>query len=728
MTISKRWRQLALLLIVVVFAALLIAWVGQLAARREAAAQADAIKRSIEVYALALRGAAARYNYLPFAAAQHQDVMAALQAPTDKAQGQRANLYLEDVSRRAGSDALYVIGVDGTTLAASNWGTAQSFVGQDYANRPYFIDARAGRSGQFYGIGTTTGIPGLFIAAPVRRDAAVIGIVAVKVSLREIEAAWASARDPVMVADARGIFFIGSVAPWKFSTMRPVSAEDLREIARTAQYGPHTTFPLVPWAVDRTGDSSGYLVRTQRDGQSRTYLAVDEPLPEFGWNLTVMTDHAPVARVRYLTWTIGALGSGVLLLGALYAGLRHRRLADQAVVQREREQLQQQRLAEQSNARRELEVRVRERTAELQDAASFRKAMEDSLLVGMRARDLEGRIRYVNPALCDITGYGADELIGRLPPYPYWHPDDLDKHWEESNAALEGKAALTGFESRIRHRAGHDVHTMVYTAPLIDGDGKHTGWMSSVVDITEQKRAESRQHLQEQQLQHQQRRAVLGEMATTLAHELNQPLMAISTYASLAKDYVELGNLAMLKATLGDVQAQSQRAAEILRRIRMPLQPQTAGARECAVNDLVVNVMALLKPEIRAQQARIETRLQSQLPPVPGDPVLLEQVLLNLVLNSLQAMRETPAGQRVVEIETRFVDGVVQVQVADRGPGIAPDVAPKLFEPFFTTKADGFGLGLNICRTIIESLRGRLTFGNRPDGGAIFTLHLVCTA
>jgi two-component system sensor histidine kinase DctS len=727
MTISKRWRQFALLSIVAVFAVLLTAWVGQTAARREAASQVDAIKRSIEVYALALRGTAARFNYLPFAAAQHQAVIDALLAPTDGAQAQRANLYLDDVNRRAGSDALYVIGTDGKTLAASNWNTTQSFVGQNYANRPYFTDARAGRSGQFYGIGSTTGIPGLFFATPVRRDGAVIGIVAVKVSLREIEAAWALARDPVMVADARGIYFIGSVAAWKFTTTRTVSAEDLQEIGRTAQYGPRPTFPLVPWAVERSGELPGYLVNTQIDGKSRAYLAVDELLPEFGWNLTVMTDHAPVARVRYITWTIGALGAGLLLLGALYTRLRQRRLDERAATQHEREQLQQQRLTEQSDARRELEVRVRERTAELQDAASFRKAMEDSLLVGMRARDLEGRIRYVNPALCDITGYAADELIGRLPPYPYWHPDDLDKHWQESDAALEGKAALTGFESRIRHRAGHDVHTMVYTAPLIDGGGKHTGWMSSVVDVTEQKRAEARQHLQEQQLQHQQRRAVLGEMATTLAHELNQPLMAISTYASLAKDYAELGNLVLLKGTLGDVQAQAQRAAEILRRIRAPLQPQTTGASECAINDLVANVMALLKPEIRAQQARIETHLQPQLPPVPGDPVLLEQVLLNLVLNSLQAMRETPAGQRLVEIETRLVDGVVQVLVTDHGPGIAPDVAARLFEPFFTTKADGFGLGLNICRTIIETLRGRLTFGNHADGGAIFTLHLACT-
>ena len=411
---AKRIRQFLSFSVVIIAAVVLIAWSGQWAGRREAASQADAVRRSIEVYTLGLRGTVSKYNYLPFTASQHPDIIAALEAPTDAARLQRANLYLEDVNQRAGSDALYVIATSGKTVAASNWNMPQSFVNQDYSNRPYFMDARRGQSGQFYGIGSTTGIAGLFIATPVRRNGAVIGVVAAKVSMREIEAAWAVARDPIMLADARGIFFIGSTTAWMFHTTRPVSAEDRSEIQRTQQYGKQTEFPMVPWSVDRTEDLSGYLVTTNLDRRPRNYLAVDEALPEFGWNLTVMTDYAPVAQARNVTWTIGALGAGLLLFGALYARLRLRRLADQAHIQRERERLQQERLTEQSDARRELEVRVRDRTADLQEAAAFRKAMEDSLLVGMRARDLEGRIKYVNPALCDITGYGSDELLGRV--------------------------------------------------------------------------------------------------------------------------------------------------------------------------------------------------------------------------------------------------------------------------------------------------------------------------
>ena len=148
---------------------------------------------------------------------------------------------------------------------------------------------------------------------------------------------------------------------------------------------------------------------------------------------------------------------------------------------------------------------------------------------------------------------------------------------------------------------------------------------------------------------------------------------------------------------------------------------------DCPINALVDSVLALLKPEIQARRARVLTALEDKLPMVPGDRVLLEQVLLNLVLNSLQAMLDTPQERRLVEITTQSTDTSLVIAVADRGPGIDADAEAHLFEPFFTTKADGLGLGLNICRTIVESHHGRLTFANRPDGGALFMVHLPCT-
>lgn len=496
---------------------LLVAWAGQWSARRESAFQADALRRSIDVYALGLRAEAAKFAYLPFTVAQHPEVIAALASPDDAVLRQRANRYLEDVNRRAGSDALYVLDTRGNTLIASNWNQPLTFVDQNYGNRPYFIDALSGGSGRFYGIGRTTGEPGLFLSAPLRSGTAIVGVVAVKVSLLEIQQTWAKVRDPVMLADERGIFFLGSVPSWLYQSTRAVDATERARIANHATYGPRDNFPVLPWGVERTEAEPGYLLATMVDGIARSFLALDESLPHLGWTLTVMADYGPVVAARNRTWTVGALVAGLLLLGTMYWRLRERRYAEQRV------------------ARQELELRVEDRTRELGQAHSFRKAMEDALLVGMRARDLKGKILYVNPALCEMTGYRADELVGKSPPYIYWHPDDLDKHRRESDTALAGNAAPTGFESRLRHRDGHDVYTMVYTAPLIDHGGSHSGWMSSVVDISEQKKAELRQRKDSEKLQHMQRLASLGELAATLAHELGQPLMALNNFAGAAR-------------------------------------------------------------------------------------------------------------------------------------------------------------------------------------------------
>lgn len=703
----RRTRRAAVWLAALALALLLIGLAAQWAATREANFQADSIRRAMEVHVLGLRDSAGKYSYLPYTAGVHPAVLAALAHPEDAAVKQRANLYIEEVNRQAGSDALYLSDLQGLTLAASNWHTPQSFVGESYANRPYFIDARAGRGGMFYGVGQTTGEPGLFISAPVRAGGgAVLGVVTVKVSLRQLQEAWTFVRDPILLSDARGVVFLSSVPSWLYQTRRALAPGELERVRHDQQYGARTSFPALPWKVQRSDEQPGYLVATDIGGKPRRFLAVDEPLPDLGWTLTVMADHAEVTRARERTWMLGLLGAGVLLLGGLYWRLRERRFA------------------EQRDARRDLELRVRERTHALDEAHAFRKAMEDSLLVGMRARDRQGRITYVNPAFCDMTGYGAGELLGKLPPYPYWHPDDVSQHWHHYDAMMSGQPARSGFESRLRHRDGHEVITMVYTAPLIDADGLHSGWMSSVVDITEQKRAELRQRQNDEQLQHAQRLASLGEMASTLAHELNQPLMALSNFASAAKAFAEQGNQQLLVDSLDETMAQAQRSAEIVRRIRGFVRQRTVGTEDCAVSALVTNALALLKGEMRQRQARAEVRVQPGLPPVRGDRVLLEQVLLNLLSNSLQAMQATPPEQRVVEVEAERLGARVHIRVADRGAGIDDALAEQVFAPFFTTKPGGLGLGLNICRTIVEAHRGRLSFADRPGGGTVFTLEL----
>lgn len=697
----------------------LLVWgAGEWAAQSELDDQRDNLRRSSEVQTLALRGVATRYSFLPFTAAQQPLVAALLKTPDSERDRAAANVYLETVNAHAGSDVLYVMDTSGRTVASSNWQSPRSFVHQNYSNRPYFSDALAGQAGRFYGVGKTTGEPGLFASAPVRDGDRVIGVVAVKIDMQPIVATWAQLRDPVFVTDALGIVFLGSVSQWLYQTTRPLSPADVQRVRNEEQYGSDWHPVAVPWALRRHGNEPG-MELALAEGGSR-YLALNEALPDLGWTLTLTADSRAVALARQQAWALASLASGLLVLAALYWRLRERHLQ------------------ENQRARVELEQRVHERTQALQQAQAFRQSMEDALLVGMRARDLEGRIVYVNAAMCDMVGYRAEELIGQMPPYPYWHPDELDRHWNDSDTVLAGNAFPQGRENRLRHRNGADVYTMFYTTRLIDGSGQHIGWMSSVVDITAQKRAEEQQQQREAQLQRVQRVITVGEMASTLAHELNQPLAALVNYAAAARALAGQGRNDLLADSLTALSDQALRAADIVGRIRRWVRQQPQSREPCDLNAVVDQSLALLlRAEARRHGIPVQLDLATVPPCVNADRVLLEQVVLNLGLNALQAMQGVPAAHGSAKAEspppelllrTRAEAGHALLEVLDRGPGLPPEIAARLFEPFFTTRAEGLGLGLNICRSIVESMGGELQASNREGGGAVFVIRLPETS
>jgi len=679
-------------------AVLMVLGAGEWATRNELDTQWDDLRRSGEVQALALHGVATRYSDLPFTAAQQPLVADLLHNPRSQSVRAAANAYLQTVNGHAGSDALYVMDTEGLTLAASNWDTPGSFVDQNYGNRPYVRDALQGLPGRFYGVGKTTGEPGLFASAPVRQDGRVIGVVAVKVRMQPIVDTWAQLRDPVFVADAHGIVFLGSVTPWLYKASRPLPAQAVRQVQHDEQYGAQWQPAPVPWTLRRRPGQPG--AELTLPGTGKRYLALEEPLPGLGWTLTLTADSRVVALARQQAWALASLASGLLVLGALYWQLRERRLR------------------ENRQARIELEQRVQERTAALQQAQAFRQSMEDALLVGMRARNLQGRIVYVNAAMCDMVGYAADELIGQLPPYPFQHPGE---------EARPGEPEGQGTESRLRHRDGSEVHTMAYTARLIDGEGRHVGWMSSVVDITAQKRAEEQQRLREAQLQRVQRVITVGEMASTLAHELNQPLAALVNYAAAARALAAQGKVELLGDSLAALSAQAQRAADIVGRIRRWVRQHPEAREPCDLNAAVDQSLALLlRAEARRHGVAVRLDLAQGPLAVSADRVLLEQVVLNLGLNALQAMQShapSPPGHELRLHTTAGADHAT-LQVLDRGPGLPPEIAERLFEPFFTTRSDGLGLGLNICRSIVESMGGELLARNREGGGALFEIRL----
>jgi two-component system sensor histidine kinase DctS len=375
--------------------------------------------------------------------------------------------------------------------------------------------------------------------------------------------------------------------------------------------------------------------------------------------------------------------------------------------------------------RRQL-ARRQQAEAALREESAFRRAMEDSLLTGMRARDMDGRLTYVNSAFCSMTGYRADELIGLEPPLPYWLPDHTERRQELLDRLKDTGSTPEGIELRFRRKNGEVLDVLLFEAPLIDARGRQTGWMGSVLDVTEQKRARELARQQDERLQATSRLVTMGEMASTLAHELNQPLAAIASYSSGCINRLESDTLD--RAELLDIQQriarQARRAGEIIRRVHDFVRRSEPQRAPLDLNTVIRDAVGLIEADARKRQMRIVTELAPGLPPVLADAVMIEQIIVNLVRNGMDAMRDTPRLRREVRIRTQQEGRHVCVLVADRGAGIPPETAARLFQPFFTTKPEGMGMGLNICRSIAELHHGRLTFEPAPEGGTIFILSL----
>ena len=703
---KRRWLIWARWLLPLAIWIVLMAGYGEWVFRKAITNQVADMHRNLEVLLPALESAITRYQDFPYAVARDRQAWDFLADPTNLRMQDKFDPYLQDVNRRLGTELLVLLDADGQVVASSNWQTRTPGTQENYAERPEFRQARAGRLGLNYAVDERNGVAGLHIAQPVQNGDTVIGVMVLTVRLEPVQTAWRQRGAPVVLTDNRGIVFLSSEPDWLYTTTRPISQGETQLLTQSQQYGKGRQFGPIPWTVTRQDGDEHYRVATQITGKKRDFLALDTPLEDWGWTLTQTSDLAIARQTRWSAIAFATLACGFVLFGALYLRQREKRFR------------------ELREARQQLEVRVRERTKDLEDEVSFRKAMEDSLLVGVRARDLEGRVIYVNPAMCEMTGYRSDELLGHLPPYPYWHPDEMERHWADNHAALSGRAALIGSESRIRHRDGHDVFTMIYTAPLVDAEGTHKGWLNSMVDITAQKRAEEQQRLHVEQMQRTGRLASLGEMASTLAHEINQPLMAMASFASAARIYCEQNKPALLIENLDAIKTQALRARGIIDRIRMTAKQQTPGLQPCDLQEVVGNVLALLRFDLRQRKARVVTHYAGHLPSVNADRVLLEQVVMNLVVNALQAMQSTPTQRRIVDIRVGYDSTQVFIRVADNGTGIEPETASQLFQAFFTTKPDGLGLGLKICRTILEGHGGRLEFENDPHGGAVFTVYL----
>ncbi|HEX6362646.1 MAG TPA: ATP-binding protein [Albitalea sp.] len=374
----------------------------------------------------------------------------------------------------------------------------------------------------------------------------------------------------------------------------------------------------------------------------------------------------------------------------------------------------------------------------LAEALAFRKAMEDSLVTGLRARDLDGRVTYVNPAFCEMVGFAPEELVGRNAP-PYWPPDLAPEYARRQSQRLDAtqaseqarqKTAREGFETTFQRKNGERFAVLIFEAPLVDGTGRHTGWMSAVLDISHQRRIEEISRQQQERLQATARLATVGEMASLLSHELNQPLAAIASYAAGSLNLMQCGPLdgetaAMLQQAAERIAEQAERAGRVIKSVHDFVRRREQMHEAVRCDALIEAVLPLVRLQARKSGTRVEVDLPQPVPRAVCDRTMVEQVLLNLTRNGIQAMEgHTPPAQRELTIRVRQGHPRwVTVSVIDRGPGVPPEVAERLFTPFFTTRKEGMGLGLSLCRTVIEQHGGALDFASVPaaDGGGTTT-------
>lgn len=584
-----------LLLGLCVLAMLAATWAGGRVAERWALADLRRTARAtLTIQAGALHTEMQRQSALPLALAADPEIAAVLRPDAGAGLADRVSARLAEVAGATGAAVIYVIRPDGLTVAASNAASGRSFVGNNYAFRPYFRAAVAEGSGSQFALGTVSGRPGLYLA---RRVGEGVGVVVVKVEFDGVEAAWREVRERVLVTDARGIVLVASDPAWRFRTLAALDAAARDRSREALEFG---DAPLDPLPLHPAGDD---LVRLGRGAApAQLMLMLDAPVRDTDWRIRTLTPiAAAVERERTQGRVIALLATGLVCLGL--GTLIGRRARTQA------------RLAEEGARRIELEARVSERTRELSAA-----------------------------------------------------------------------------NDRLRE------------------------------EILERARSEAERERLGRELAQAGRLAALGQFAASMAHEINQPLAAIRSYADNTGILVRRGRVDDAAENVAAISRLVERIGGLTRQLK-GFARRASGRREpVAVDEILRGSLEVVTHRAREEGTELDVRAEAGLTAI-GEGARLEQVLVNLLQNALDAVAKRP-GRRV-ELQVTGADGQVALAVRDNGPGIPESVRAQIFDAFFTTKPDGLGLGLAIARGIVEECGGTLGVEAAEGGGTVFRIVLV---
>ena len=332
---------------------------------------------------------------------------------------------------------------------------------------------------------------------------------------------------------------------------------------------------------------------------------------------------------------------------------------------------------------------------------------------------------FFNKGWLDFTGRSLEQELGNG-----WaegvHREDIDRCLDVYQNSFNARESFT-MEYRLRRSDGEYRWLLDSGTPRFASDGAFLGYIGSCIDITERKAAEEEARRRREQVELLGRVSLLGEMTASLAHELDQPLAAILSNATAAMQYLEQGKLApeQLQEILTDVVGDGRRAHDIMHNVRSAIKKGSAIRGRINLNDVVKAVTHMVHLDAAAHFCKVEMSLARNLPAIEGDPSQIQQVLINLVRNAFDAMRDTPPSGRKVEIATTYNgDGTICVAVRDYGSGIPEPTLERLFEQFFTTKEEGLGMGLAIVRSIVEAHGGSIAAENADGGGARFHFRL----
>src|SRR3989454_1621813 len=371
--------------------------------------------------------------------------------------------------------------------------------------------------------------------------------------------------------------------------------------------------------------------------------------------------------------------------------------------------------------REKAEAAVRELANRLE--AKLRRLV-DANIIGIFIWGLDGRIIDANDAFLRIVGYGRDDLVsGRvswreLTPAEYRDADD------RRVAQLKATGTAQPYEKEYVQKSGRRVPVLVGAALF---EGRLEEGVAFVLDLTERKRAEDALHQAQMELTHVMRVATLGELTASIAHEITQPLAAVVNNASACVRWLTAQNLEEARRSAALVIADGQRAADIIGRIRALAQKAPPHKDWLDLNATIRDVIALARSEVHRHGVALETHLAAEVPLILGDRIQLQQVLLNLIMNAIEAMSGVGAGPRALWVSSeRVATTEVLIAVRDSGPGLEPQSLDRLFDAFYTTKPHGLGLGLAISRRIIEAHGGRLwATANVPHGAVLqFTVPI----